>query len=103
MPAPASAPKCAKLDIHRPLRRLIGLPAACNRRGISKRSFYRDNSLLPAPIQREPKLLFLEHEIDEMIDQLAAKERPQKQHPKKTAGKGAAIALSTKGQPVPAS
>ena len=46
------------------------------RRGISVRSYWRDTSQLPSPIRGKGKHLFLEEEVDNLIDGLlAARER----------------------------
>ena len=55
--------------------RLIRFREACRRRGISKRSYYDDRSLLPKPIRLTPgdprsPLLFAEHEVEAMIADL---------------------------------
>ncbi len=52
--------------------RLISLQEACMRRGISVRSYWRDTSQLPAPIRGKGKHLFLEEEVDDLIDGLLA-------------------------------
>lgn len=53
-------------------RKLISLQDACNRRGISVRTYWRDPSLLPPPIKGRGKRLFLEEEVDDLIDSLLA-------------------------------
>jgi hypothetical protein len=53
----------------RPLR-LISLREACLRRGISVRSYWRDTSQLPLPVKGKGKHLFLEQEVDILIDRL---------------------------------
>jgi len=53
-------------------RRLISLQEACTRRGISVRSYWRDTSLLPSPVKGKGKNLFLEEEVDDLIDGLLA-------------------------------
>lgn len=59
-------------DHHRGFRprRLISLREACSRRGISVRSYWRDTTLLPAPIKGKGKHLFLEEEVDGLIERL---------------------------------
>lgn len=56
-------------------RVLISLRAACARRGISVRTYWRDTSLLPQPVRGRGKHLFLEEEIDQYIDGLLEKRR----------------------------
>ena len=58
--------------VRRRLRKLISLQDACDRRGISVRTYWRDPALLPAPIKGKGKgkLLFLEEEVDDHIDGL---------------------------------
>lgn len=51
-------------------RRLISLREACARRGISVRSYWRDTTLLPMPIKGKGKHLFLEQEVDTLIERL---------------------------------
>lgn len=53
-------------------RRLISLQEACARRGISVRSYWRDTSRLPMPVKGRGKHLFLEEEVDNLIDALLA-------------------------------
>lgn len=64
---PVSAPPpivtAAQIPV-RPLRRLK-LTEALRRAGISRASYYRDKSRLPAPIREKGQLYFLEHQLDE--------------------------------------
>lgn len=53
-------------------RRLISLQEACARRGISVRTYWRDTTQLPMPVKGRGKHLFLEEEVDELIDGLLA-------------------------------
>ena len=53
-------------------RRLQPLKVACDRIGISPRTYYRKRNLLPIPIKLGNKLMFAEHEIDALIDSLLA-------------------------------
>jgi predicted DNA-binding transcriptional regulator AlpA len=53
-------------------RRLISLQEACMRRGISVRSYWRDTAQLPSPVRGKGKHLFLEEEVDNLIDGLLA-------------------------------
>lgn len=53
-------------------RRLISLRDACLRRGISVRSYWRDTSQLPPPVRGRGKHLFLEQEVEQLIDELLA-------------------------------
>lgn len=55
--------------VEKPLR-LISLREACLRRGISVRSYWRDTSQLPLPVKGKGKHLFLEQEVDALIDRL---------------------------------
>ena len=57
-------------QLRRRPRRLISLQDACKRRGISVRTYWRDPSLLPPPIKGKGKRLFLEEEVDNLIDAL---------------------------------
>lgn len=61
--------KKPELAVSQP-RRLISLREACLRRGISVGSYWRDTSLLPVPIRGKGKHLFLDQEVDALIDQL---------------------------------
>ena len=58
------------LTRHRRPRRLIPLQEACVRRGISVRSYWRDTTQLPPPVKGRGKHLFLEQEVDDLIDTL---------------------------------
>ena len=58
------------LPRHRRPRRLISLLEACVRRGISVRSYWRDTTQLPPPVKGRGKHLFLEEEVDDLIDTL---------------------------------
>lgn len=58
--------------VRRRPRRLISLQEACKRRGISARSYWRDTSQLPSPVRGKGKHLFLEEEVDDLIDGLLA-------------------------------
>jgi predicted DNA-binding transcriptional regulator AlpA len=72
---PASAASMSQVlegSSRRRPRRLISLQEACARRGISVRSYWRDTSQLPPPIKGRGKHLFLEEEVDNLIDQLLA-------------------------------
>lgn len=53
-------------------RRLISLREACSRRGISVRSYWRDTSQLPVPVKGKGKHLFLDEEVERLIDALLA-------------------------------
>ena len=53
-------------------RRLISLQKACTMRGISVRSYWRDTTQLPPPVKGKGKHLFLEEEVDDLIDGLLA-------------------------------
>lgn len=53
-------------------RRLISLREACEKRGISVRTYWRNTLLLPRPIKGKGKHLFLEEEVDQLIDDLLA-------------------------------
>lgn len=53
-------------------RRLISLQEACLRRGISVRTYWRDTSQLPRPVKGRGKHLFLEEEVEQVIDGLLA-------------------------------
>ena len=52
--------------------KLIGLVEACSRRGISRRSYWRDRRLLPPPIPGA-RLLFSEPEVEQQILNLLRK------------------------------
>ena len=47
--------------------RLIGLREACERIGISVRSYYLHPDCLPVPTRVLNKLMFAEHEVDALI------------------------------------
>jgi len=51
-------------------RKLISLQEACAKRGISVRSYWRDTKQLPKAIKGKGKQLFLEEEVDDLIDAL---------------------------------
>jgi hypothetical protein len=59
--------------------RLLRLTPACDKRGTTPRAYHANNDLLPPPIKqlgptgRVSMLLFAEHEIDAMIEDLLAK------------------------------
>lgn len=59
-------------QVRRRPHRLISLQEACLRRGISVRSYWRDTSQLPQPVRGKGKHLFLEEEVDALIDGLLA-------------------------------
>ena len=55
--------------------KLIDLAEACLRRGISRRSYWRDPCLLPPPIPGH-KLLFSEVEVEQQIQNLLRERDP---------------------------
>lgn len=70
LPVPAND---ASMPVKRRPRRLISLREACEKRGISVRTYWRDTTQLPRPIKGDGKHLFLEEEVDQLIDDLLAR------------------------------
>ena len=65
--------------------RLIPLRQACERIGISVRSYYLHPHCLPAPTRVLNKLMFAEHEVDNLISaMLAQRGSPTDQTPQQT-------------------